>query len=252
MSISLQHEIVYGPIHSRRFGTSLGINILPTDQKICLYDCVYCQYGPTDLHRALGFPTLDQIEGDLAAVFPEWKNHKRPLDWIMIAGNGEPTLHPDFDKVIEILLSFRDRYLFGVPIGILSNSSTCYKPRIQDCLRKLDGRFMKLDAGSPEMFAAVNQPCKAVQWRQILGGLYHLQRIVLQSMFVVGSADNTKDSSVGEWIETVRYIKPESVQVYTVSRPTSQEGILPASRPKLDQIAELLMENTRIPAYVYD
>src|SRR3989338_1461915 len=147
MTIPLQSSVVYGPIDSRRFGKSLGINLLPSDQKICSFDCLYCQYGETAINKLGSFPDLGHIHEEVQERLIKSKENKEGLSWIMIAGNGEPTLHPQFHEAVKLLLSLREAYAPAVPIGILSNSSTCHRPDIQDSLLKLDGRFMKLDAG---------------------------------------------------------------------------------------------------------
>lgn len=251
MSLALQQGVVYGPLTSRRFGNSLGINLLPDDQKVCLFDCVYCQYGPTDMYRKIIFPKLDQIEGEGGAAFSSAQRSGLKVDWIMIAGNGEPTLHPDFPEAVQLISDLRDRYLPKVPLGILSNSSTCYKMKIREGLMKLDGRFMKLDAGSSSLFQTINEPLTAFQWDKIVKGLCRLERIVLQSMFVTGAVDNTGSGDLTDWIKTVRAIKPHSVQIYTVDRPTRDQGILPVSKEVLARISQVLTKETRIPSIVF-
>jgi wyosine [tRNA(Phe)-imidazoG37] synthetase (radical SAM superfamily) len=252
MPIALQTGVVYGPLKSRRFGNSLGINLLPADQKVCSFDCGYCQYGKTKMKAPFAFPAPDQIESEVDSFFLKALDEKIPLDWMMIAGNGEPTLHPRFKEVVEALIYLRDRAIPALPIGILSNASTCDRPEIQEALLKLDKCFMKLDAGSLELFEAINQPFSKNQWRRIMQGLYHLRRLTLQSMFVEGRVDNTTDQSVDEWIRAVHYVRPESVLIYTLDRPTAEEGILAVSKEKLDQIAGRLLKETGIECSVYD
>jgi len=139
-----------------------------------------------------------------------------------------------------------------VPIGILSNASTCDQPRIRESLLKLDGRFMKLDAGSSATFAALNRPSGSGAWDRIVHGLSQLPRIVLQSMFVTGRVDNTSDKEIEEWIKVVHTIKPEAVQVYTIQRKPEHPDILPVTKEKLQMIACRLTNETHIPAMVYD
>ena len=252
MTIPLQSSIIYGPLDSRRFGKSLGINLLPVEGKLCSFDCIYCQYGKTDADASLSFPKAEEIKEAAEVYFQEAVVKNTRIDWIMLSGNGEPTLHPDFHRVILILTELRDSFLPGIPIGILSNSSTCHRTDIRDSLSKLDGRFMKLDAGNTECLKAVNRPLLESYWKEVMGGLYHLPRIVLQSMFVTGVFDNAVDAAVDEWIEVVRYIRPEAVQVYTTERPTAHEGVLPVSIERLEAIANSLTAKTRIAAMVYD
>lgn len=252
MSIPLQSEIVYGPLQSRRFGTSLGINLLPKDQKICNFNCVYCQYGRSRLTESAVFPTIQEIEAEVASFLNNAKNHNRAIDWIMIAGNGEPTLYPYFSTVVDSLIVLRNRVFPDLPIGILSNSSTCYQPEIQEALSKLDGRFMKLDAGQKSAFLEINSPSGAARWEEIITGLYRLRNLVLQSLFFTGEKQNISDDLVDDWIIAVSYIRPSSVQIYTIDRPPREENLLPVSRKILDSISSRLFEKTGIQGLVFD
>lgn len=252
MVIPLQGAVVYGPLNSRRFGKSLGINLLPTDTKACFFDCVYCQYGGTGARGQAPFPGLKKIENEVRSTFSDAREKNLEINWIMIAGNGEPTIHPDFAKVVELLIALRDEYLCGVPLGILSNSAMVYKSSVRDALMKLDGRFMKLDAGGERMFKVINRPLsRKIDWDMIVEGLRCLRGVTLQSMFITGSFDNTSEKSVEEWVKVVRNIGPEDMQVYTVERPTTCAGILPVPKYKLERIAENLTRKTGVPSFVY-
>lgn len=255
MTIPLQTSCVYGPIASRRFGSSLGINVLPVDRKVCNFDCVYCQYGPSAQEKDFSFPSVDEIEASVKDYFSRMQDRPAKTDWVMISGNGEPTLHPEFPRIVDSLVHLRDIHLAGVPLGVLSNASTCGWFGVQAALLKLDGCFMKLDAGNPFVFQRLNAPQAAArsgfQWAEIINGLYRLPKTVIESLFVAGRIDNTGDREVEDWIQAVNYIRPESVQVYTISRPTRVEGILPVEKRKLDRIAECLSSQTGIPAAVY-
>lgn len=252
MTIPLQSEIIYGPLDSRRFGRSLGINLLPTDQKVCNFDCIYCQYGGSELTKPAVFPNLEELKTSLDHFLKEKKELASQIQWIMIAGNGEPTLHPDFPEAIQCLISWRDRSLPGVPIGILSNSSTCHKPDIHVALSRLDGKFMKLDAGSVRAFRDINEPSGAVQWGGMIAGLYRLRNVVLQSLFVTGVAQNVSENLVDEWISVVDYIRPQSVQIYTLDRPPKEEKLKAVSRDVLNQISQRLMKKTSIRGDVFE
>lgn len=252
MTIPLQNSIVYGPMESRRFGKSLGINLLPTDQKVCSFDCLYCQYSKTETPKQSVFPSLSQIENEFKDGVGRLKEKNQEITWITIAGNGEPTLYPRFSDAVDLLMGLRDDCAPGIPIGILSNSSTCHREDIRDSLLKLDGRFMKLDAGDTLTHWALNQPVSAAGWKNMIGGLYQLHHIVLQSMFVDGVVDNTSDLVVQDWLRTVDYIKPEAVQVYTIDRPTRHEGVLAVDKERLQVIANQVTTRTGIPAYIYD
>ena len=252
MNIALQSQVIYGPMSSRRFGKSLGINLLPTDQKICSFDCVYCQYGPTQMKWPHHFPSLEEIKAEMGDYFTSAYHRDAPIRWIMIAGNGEPTLHPEFGKAVDILIDSRNAYCKDVPIGILSNSSTCSRPEIQDALLRLDARFMKLDAGKPGDLDEINRPLQKKIWLNAVSGLYQLRHVVLQSMFVAGRFDNTTPEMIDDWVEAVRYVRPQSVQIYTIDRPTAEEEVSKVPREKLEHIARILTQRTGIPSAVFD
>ncbi|MBI2095990.1 MAG: radical SAM protein [Candidatus Omnitrophica bacterium] len=251
MTIPLQTGVMYGPLESRRFGKSLGVNLLPSDQKVCSFDCLYCQYGRTRLGKPVRFPEAAEVEEEASRFFSSAGDRREEIRWIMIAGNGEPTLHPEFPKIVRMLKSLRDRWFPQVPIGILSNSATCHWTDIHDSLSLLDGRFMKLDAGSPDVLGAVNQPLNKNIWPQMIGGLYRLRHIVLQSLFVRGDTDNTSEKIVEDWIHTVAYIRPESVQLYTIDRPPAEGSVQSVERTRLEAIAARLREKTQIPSFVF-
>ena len=252
MTIPLQTGIIYGPMDSRRFGRSLGINLLPENRKICTFECLYCQYGEPEKVKPSGFPSLEQIEKETDFFFSCAKIDAAQYDWITIAGNGEPTLHPDFEEAVDILIRLRDQYFYETPLGILSNSSTCHRPEIQQSLMKLDGRFMKLDAGRAATFKTLNQPGPADTWARIVLGLRRMRRIVIQSMFVAGRVDNTSEEEIEAWIKILNEIQPEGVQVYTIDRSPQHSDILEVSRDRLREIARRLTDKTHIPAFLYD
>lgn len=251
MTIPLQSSIVYGPVESRRFGRSLGINLLPKDMKVCNFDCVYCQYDLPPPMRNAVFPTVGEVVSETASSLRDAILDHRPIDWITIAGNGEPTLHPNFLEIVVALVALRDRLLPDLPIGILSNSSTCHKPKVREALSKLNGRFMKLDAGQLSVFCGVNRPADTAGWNEMIGGLSSLRDIVLQSLFFTGAVRNVDADTVRNWAEAVGRIRPADVQIYTIDRPTRAEGLLPASRETLDAISDLLFEQTGIRGMVF-
>jgi wyosine [tRNA(Phe)-imidazoG37] synthetase (radical SAM superfamily) len=245
----LQSGIVYGPVDSRRFGKSLGINILPDSFKVCSFDCVYCQYkdGPGKPK----FHDFSEIYTQLLADFERIRDNKTAVDWIMLSGNGEPTLHPDFPDIVDGLLTLRDLYFPKTPLGILSNSSTCYKKEIREALSRLDGRFMKLDAGNLYMFHDVNRPFTTLAWGDVIEGLCNLPDVTLQSMFVTGKVDNTTDRAVDDWIEAIKCVRPLEVQIYTVDRKPQEAGIFPVEEEKLKAISDKLKVKTLIRSTVY-
>jgi wyosine [tRNA(Phe)-imidazoG37] synthetase (radical SAM superfamily) len=252
VTIPLQSSIVYGPIRSRRFGTSLGINLLPADQKVCNLDCIYCQYSPSPESHHTGFPTIAEIESETAARLDQIRREGLPLDCLTLAGNGEPTIHPQFAEAVDALIAVRDRCAPGVPIHILSNSTTCHRPKIRTALQRLDGRYMKLDAGGRELFGTVNRPAGDIAWARMIDGLSYLEGIVLQSLFFEGKGSNTNPEDVAEWIRVVACLRPTGVQIYTIDRPTHEEGLTAASACTLTSIASKLFAKTGIRGTVFE
>lgn len=252
--LDLQDSVVYGPIHSRRFGESLGLNLLPISYKLCSFNCVYCQYGWTDNKNEKGEKLLrgQELLAIAAKEMAAFKAKNVAIDCITLAGNGEPTLHPDLKEIIIGLRDLRDRYYPAAEIGILSDSHAVHKKEVREALELLDQRIMKLDAGAPGLLERVNKPMAKLDWNAMLRGLKQLKGTILQSLFMTGSVDNTAPDMIRSWIETVRQIAPIEVQVYTVSRGTADPGIRKVSLKRLNEIASQLTESTGIPASVYE
>ncbi len=248
-TVQLQSRMVYGPVDSRRFGKSLGINILPIDRRTCSFDCIYCQYtaGIGNEH----FPGFGDIYAQLSSDFERIRDMGTEIDWLMLSGNGEPTLHPQFPEIVDGLTTLRNLFFPNKPLGILSNSSTCQKKEIHIALSKLDGRFMKLDAGNRYLCQYINRPIAKLDWDSMLVGLRDLQDTTIQSMFVTGNIKNISERDIKNWIEAISFIRPIKVQIYTVDRTTQEQGILPVGKDKLQHIADQLQSYASIPAKVY-
>ncbi len=252
-TIPLQDAAVYGPIHSRRLGHSLGINVLPVSHKVCSSNCVYCQYGWTlpspSNERLKRAPELLQ---EIEEAFQRHVQERTPVDCITLAGNGEPTLHPDLLELVIGVKRLRDVYFPGAPVGILSDATQLTRPRVREALRRLDLRCMKFDAADEATWRRINDPLGATDFQAMLESLRRLPDIVLQSMFIQGAYDNTDEPHLRAWIEAVGSITPRSVQVYTIDRPTAADGILAVSREQLQAIADRLTAATGIHADVFD
>ena len=235
----LQTQIVYGPVDSRRLGRSLGVNVLPTQWKVCTFDCVYCQYGWTccqydrEASSTLGLPTSEDVEEALEKALP-LAGH---IDALTLAGNGEPTLHPRFEDIARVTARARDRYAPGVPVVILSNSSTINDPKVRQAFRWIDRPVMKLDAGSLALFQAVNRPRPEIEYRVLVRSLAELERVEIQSIFFTGKVGNASEEAVASWLENLVLIAPAAVQVYSLDRTTAESGLIPVPRARLEQIA---------------
>ena len=251
--IPLQDAVVYGPIRSRRLGSSLGINILPLTRKVCSSNCVYCQYGWTQANGSTEpLKRAPELLAEIAAAFERHAAAKTRVDSITLAGNGEPTLHPDLDAVVIGLKRLRDDYFPGAPVGILTDATQLPRPHVRRALERLDARYLKFDAADEATWRRVNEPLIRLSFEEWLRSLRSMPHIVLQSLFMQGTYDNTDTAHVDRWIKEVQLIQPLSVQVYTVDRPTAANGITAVSREQLQAIAEQLTARTGISAEVFD
>lgn len=252
-TIPLQDTVVYGPIRSRRLGNSLGINVLPMTRKVCSSNCVYCQYGWT-----LPGPSADRLRRspelleEIGRAFERCVRERTAVDCITLAGNGEPTLHPDLGDLVAGLKRLRDRHFPGASVGILSDATQVTRPSVRRALQLLDERYMKFDAADEATWRRINDPLGHTDFQAMLEGLRALPDIILQSMFIQGAYDNTGEAHLRVWVEQAGRIRPRSVQVYTVDRGTAAAGITEVPREQLQRIADRLTSATGIPAETFD
>ena len=254
-TIPLQDTTVYGPIHSRRLGASLGINVLPVSRKVCSSDCVYCQYGWTLPGGFSATEGLKRAPGLLREIDQAFAHHVADgtrVDCITLAGNGEPTLHPDLLELVTGIKRLRDRYFPHASVGILSDATQIMRPQVRRALELLDARYLKFDAADEATWHRMNRPLVAVELRQLIEEMKTLPDIVLQSMFIQGAYDNTDAAHLRAWIVAVGDIRPRSVQVYTIDRGTAAPGITEVPRETLQAIADQLTAATGIPAEIFD
>lgn len=240
MLLKLQKGIIYGPIHSRRLGHSLGINILPSDKKVCPFNCLYCQYGWTDIHISqpkplTGMPSAKEVSKALKEALT---TIPRPPAYITFSGNGEPTLHPDFNQIVEEVIFLRDQFAPESKTAIISNSALVSDPTLREALSQLDMRIMKMDCGTTEMFKRYNQPCAGVDLEEINLGLTLLSDISIQTLLTSGKSGNLESESITTWIRRVKRIKPSNIQLYTLDRGYPANDLQPVSRETLLQIKE--------------
>ncbi len=255
--ISLQSGIIYGPVPSRRLGQSLGINLLPTDHKLCSFNCLYCQYGWTKkVTFSLGeqlknLPSVDAVEAALEKALTVLKDDHKSIDCITICGNGEPTLFPALAEAIVAAKKLRDRYQPQARVAILSNSSTVGNPAIRAALDLLDLKIMKFDAGSEAMFRQLNHPAAPVYMGEIIAGLKQLKDCYLQACFVQGRVTNADPDSVAMWIEKIREIHPLAVHIYSLDREPADKRIERVSLATLEWIANEVRWRAGVVADVF-
>jgi wyosine [tRNA(Phe)-imidazoG37] synthetase (radical SAM superfamily) len=252
-TIELQQGILYGPVKSRRLGRSLGINLLPTSFKLCSFNCAYCQYGWT---QALS-PRAEEFRRQLPSVEMVLQALRETLlqnpnfDYLTFSGNGEPTLHPDFPQIVEMVRDWRDRWRPGVKLALLSNSTTCGIPKIRKAIQKIDLPIMKLDVGNELAFRRMNHGVPPITLRSIVDGLLSLERFVIQSMFVRGRVDNSTDREVKSWINRLKELHPLGVQIYSLDRGTANEKLQKVERQRLEEIARQATELTGLKIDVF-
>lgn len=251
MPTFLFDKIIFGPVKSRRLGVSLGVNLLPATRKLCNFNCIYCECGWTsDLKAEKGYlPKREEVYKALEMKLSEMKVKNRPPDVITFAGNGEPTLHPDFPGIIDDCIELRNKYFPGIRIAVLSNSTTITIPRIKAALLKVDQNILKLDSGFDLTVKVHNQPVVNVQVAELIENLQNFKgQLIIQTLFVRGMykgeiIDNTTPQEIEAWLKAIELIKPCEVMIYTISRDTpegGQFGKVPLT--ELKRIAQLVKQ----------
>ena len=249
MSTVIYPSPIFGPIHSRRLGISLGINLQPADGKVCTFDCIYCECGFNSDHR----PTLPRPSRQLVAQKLEEQLQKMVAegqlpDVLTFAGNGEPTGHPHFAEIIDDTIRLRDQYCPNAKVCVLSNSTMIHRPEVHDALMRVDDNILKLDTVDPTYINKVDRPTGHYDVQQIIEHMKSFHgHIIIQTMFMRGTlnvqsskfnVDNTGEEFVSPWLEVVKQIKPQQVMVYTIDRETPAQGLEKASREQLDAIRD--------------
>lgn len=237
---------IFGPIHSRRLGVSLGVNLMPSDGKVCTFDCLYCECGLNADFPAHGKrPSLEQVSVALEAKLEQMKSEGVLPDVITFAGNGEPTAHPDFLRIIERTVALRDQHCPSARISVLSNSTMITKEDVFKALSLVDNNILKLDTVQSDYIHILDRPTGRYDLEAIVKAMKDFKgHCVIQSMFLKGTDNEGKDVSnvsedyVGPWLETIREILPESVMVYTIDRETPVRSLEKATKEELDGIAE--------------
>ncbi len=244
MSGFLFEQIIFGPIKSRRLGISLGVNLLPTVRKHCTFNCIYCECGWTRTHEVeKGFPPAGQIREALEEKLAGMKKKNSLLDSITFAGNGEPTLHPEFDQVVDITIELRDKYYPDAVVSVLTNASKASEPSVMQALLKTDQPILKLDAGTDETFQLINNPRIKVSLPQIVSSLEAFKgKAIIQTLFVKGihkgiAIDNSTDEEVDAWLQHLNRIQPRLVMIYPIARSTPEETLEKVPFDRLMEIA---------------
>ena len=221
-------DIVFGPIRSRRLGSSLGVNILPAHGKMCNFDCVYCECGwNKDGVEDKVYPRYADVATALEKRLSELSEQGVPVDSITFSGNGEPTMNPDFAQIVDETLRLRDRLYPEAKVSVLSNATMIGRASVFEALRKVDNAIMKIDASSDELIAKINKPTGAYSLDKVVEGLRRFEGdFILQTMFLRSEEfDTVKDGALSRWMDIVRELKPREVMVYTIDRETPDKTL---------------------------
>jgi wyosine [tRNA(Phe)-imidazoG37] synthetase (radical SAM superfamily) len=240
----LFNEIAYGPIHSRRLGTSLGVELMPLEHKLCTFNCVYCECGWNEPVHHPQLPTREQVRAALEARLKEGLD----LDVITFSGNGEPTLHPDFLEIIQDTCALRDQYCPKAKVSVLSNSTQLGRPDVVQALRLCDNRILKLDAGTDTMMRQIDLPvngnltvAQIIEWLQQFDGDFTLQTCFLRGRHNGVILDNTSTFELSSWYAAVEKLHPKQIMIYVIDRKTPEENLSKISRKEMEAIAAPLI-----------
>lgn len=241
MSTIIYPSPIFGPVHSRRLGVSLGINLLPADGKVCTFDCIYCECGFNNDHRPhLPMPTREEVATALEARLKDMRENGPHPDVLTFAGNGEPTANPAFPEIIGDTLRLRDKYFPEAKVSVLSNATQILKPAVHDALMRVDNNIQKLDTVDPLYINKVDRPTGHYDVQAIIEGLKAFQgKVIIQTIFFHGpEVSNTGDEYVGPWLDVVAQIRPREVMVYTIDRETPDHSLTKATHEELDSIRD--------------
>ncbi len=244
----LHTSAVYGPLKTRRLGHSLGINLLPVKRKVCNFECIYCECGWTDTTVKDPLPTVESFSSELEKKLTDLKAQNKPVDHITFAGNGEPTMHPKFEEIVETTVGFRNKYYPAARIAVLSNATRVHHPAVFYALKSIDDRIMKLDAGTEKMFQLIDMPDKGVTLDRITEDLKKFNGdLIIQTLFLKGiykdqPVDNTTEYELNAWIERLIAIRPKKVMIYSIDRDTPADQINKISSQELIAIHEKLKQ----------
>ena len=241
MSTVIYPSPIFGPIHSRRLGISLGINLQPADGKVCSFDCIYCECGFNEDHRpTLPMPTRQEVALKLEAKLQEMTAQGQLPDVLTFAGNGEPTCHPHFAEIVDDVIQLRNQYCPGAKVSVLSNSTMIHRPQVHDALMRVDNNILKLDTADPTYIKKVDHPNGTYDLPQIIERMKAFHgHIIIQTMFMKGrDANDLTEDYLQPYLACLKEINPRSVMIYTIDRATPVEGLEKASHEEMDAVAE--------------
>lgn len=224
----LREEVVFGPIKSRRLGWSLGINLLPTKGKICNFDCIYCECGwNADGRDDTKLPSAAEVRSALEAKLADILLEGTQVDSITFSGDGEPTLNPDFARIIDDTIALRDIYCPQAKVSVLTNATKLLSDTVFGALRKVDAPILKLDAPTDERARKINGALPSFKVDDVVKGMKRFKGdFILQTMFLKSDDfDSLEPQMLAKWMDIVREIRPRLIMAYTIARPTPQSGL---------------------------
>ena len=244
---ALFEDIIFGPVHSRRLGLSLGVNLLPLHAKICNFNCIYCECGSNEERKGTGnerrFNSREDVRMHLEATLQRMTAAGTPPDVITFAGNGDPTLHPEFEAIIDDTIALRDALCPSAKVSVLSNAVRIDREDVRRALLRVDNNILKRDSAFDATVQAINAPCGAYSVGRTVELLSLFEgRFILQTMFLRGECggmkiDNTTEREVAAWLDIVGRLRPQKVMVYSLDRPAPCPTLEKVSREDLLAVA---------------
>ena len=242
----IREEVVFGPIHSRRLGSSLGINLLPEKGKICTFDCIYCECGwNKDGRNDTQLPSAEKVRNALEAKLQQCQADGVNSDSITFSGDGEPTINPEFPQIIDDnTIALRNKYYPNSKITVLSNATMVHKLEVFNALRKVDNPTMKIDAPTNEWIEKINHPAQGYDIHRVVEALKQFNGdFILQTMFLRSKDfDSSSPEVLNGWMDIVRILKPREIMVYTIDRPTPEEGLQKFTVEEMRALVQPLIE----------
>jgi len=242
-------QLIFGPIHSRRLGLSLGVNLLPTDAKICSFDCIYCECGFNTTMQDSPIPSREQVSQALEAKLKEMMAEGQIPDVITFAGNGEPTLHKDFEGIIDDTIALRNKFCPTAKVSVLSNSTRIHKPHVFSALNKVDNNILKFDSAIEHTMQLMDRPTgKHINVAWFIEHLKKFEgRLIIQTMFLRGEIngerlDNTTAEEVEAWLKALEEIRPQQVMIYSLDREAPTQNLEKVTVEELNLIANKIRE----------
>lgn len=241
----LREETVFGPIHSRRLGNSLGMNLLPQEGKFCNFDCIYCECGwNKDGRDDQYLPKASEVKKALEDKLIACQKEGTPIDSITFSGDGESTLNPDFAQIVDDTLALRDKYYPQAKVSILSNATRVHVPTVFEALCKVDNPILKIDAPTNELIAKINNPAPGYDVKRVVEALKQFKgNFVLQTMMLRNNEfDSASPEVLNGWMDIVRQLHPREIMVYTIDRPTPAEGLEKFTVEEMKKLVQPLVD----------